>query len=297
MEQDFDAGSLVQWSDPQGDPAGLRHGLGVIVRTPTYASDCYSVFTEGGHTHRIETHHLRLADQTFAEVAPDQPQLFNFRPCVVLSAVAGSRAYGMDTSHSDTDIRGIYLAPTRAWNSIGGVPEQFEDHAHQFVFWEFGKFINLALKGNPSALEVLYSPLVIESGEMSRGLVEMRDAFLSRRFGEAYLGYSEAQFTRMQSHYQKHGSVPWKQAAHMLRILICGVESLQQSTLVMQVGPHRDYLQAVRQGERSMDEVIRQFHIWNQKFRDVFAGSKLPDEPDFQKINRFVIHWRLSGGP
>lgn len=296
MKQEFDAGTLVHWSDTQAVPGFHRRHIGVIVRTPTCASDAYSVFTEGGHIHRVETGDLCLSDISFAEVAPQHPQLFNFRKYVVLSAIVGSRVYGLDLSHSDTDIRGIYLAPKCAWNSIGGVPEQFEDHAHQLAFWELGKFIHLALKGNPTALEVVYSPMVIESGELSRGLVEIRGAFLSRRLGEAYLGYSEAQYAKMSSYFQKHGNVPWKQVAHMLRLLICGAETLQQSNLVLHVGQHQDYLLAVRRGERSYDEVTRQFGIWKQKFQESFAGSPLPEEPDFQKINQFVIHWRLSGG-
>jgi hypothetical protein len=61
---------------------------------------------------------------------------------------------------SDTDLRGIYLAPAELQWSLYGAPEQFEDNATQSCYWELQKFLVMALKANPNILECLYSPLV-----------------------------------------------------------------------------------------------------------------------------------------
>jgi predicted nucleotidyltransferase len=61
---------------------------------------------------------------------------------------------------SDTDLRGIYLAPAELQWSLFGAPEQFEDNATQSCYWELQKFLVMALKANPNILECLYSPLV-----------------------------------------------------------------------------------------------------------------------------------------
>ncbi len=85
---------------------------------------------------------------------------FDLESFILYRCVVGSRAYGLDLDESDTDRRGIYLAPADLQWSLFGAPEQFEDHATQSCYWELQKFLVMALKANPNILECLYSPLV-----------------------------------------------------------------------------------------------------------------------------------------
>ena len=73
---------------------------------------------------------------------------FQLEDHVILRCVVGSRAYGLDTDDSDTDYRGVYLAPPEMLWSLYGAPEQFEDHKSQTVYWELRKFLVMALKAN-----------------------------------------------------------------------------------------------------------------------------------------------------
>ena len=85
---------------------------------------------------------------------------FDLEPHVIYRCIVGSRAYGLETDASDTDLRGIYLAPAEMQWSLFGAPEQFEDNVTQSCYWEIQKFIVMALRANPNILECLYSPLV-----------------------------------------------------------------------------------------------------------------------------------------
>lgn len=55
---------------------------------------------------------------------------------LVIYCVVGSPAYGLDTDASDTDRRGVYLAPAELHWSLFGAPEQFEDNASHSCYWE-----------------------------------------------------------------------------------------------------------------------------------------------------------------
>ena len=59
--------------------------------------------------------------------------------------------------------------------SLYAVPEQIEDQTDENdeVLWELEKFLRLALKANPNILEVLWTPIVLETtplGNRLRGL-------------------------------------------------------------------------------------------------------------------------------
>jgi hypothetical protein len=99
---------------------------------------------------------------------------------VIYRCVIGSRAYGLDTPDSDTDRRGVYQAPTDLVVSLDPPPERLEDDANQEVLWELRKFLVLALKANPIAIEVLFSPLVDVVMPAGQALLDIRAAFLSR---------------------------------------------------------------------------------------------------------------------
>ena len=94
---------------------------------------------------------------------------FALEDSLIYRCVVGSRAYGLDHDESDTDRRGIYIAPAELQWSLFGAPEQFEDNATQSCYWELRKFLVMALKANPNILECLYSPMVEESHAAGRG--------------------------------------------------------------------------------------------------------------------------------
>ncbi len=169
-------------------PAGA---VGVVVAVPERVEQPYRVRLPDGREVRLRRDALRIRKAHQREGAlPPPPDPASLRPYIIYRCVVGSRAYGLDDEHSDTDRRGLYLPPARLHWSLVGLPEQIENHAAQECYWELGKFLTLALKANPKVLECLYTPLAEE-------LRALRDRCLSKHLYQTYNGYVLAQFRRL----------------------------------------------------------------------------------------------------
>lgn len=73
---------------------------------------------------------------------------------IIFECISGSRAYGLDTSDSDTDIRGVYILPKELYYSMDYV-DQISNPSNDIVFYELKKFLSLCAKNNPNILELL----------------------------------------------------------------------------------------------------------------------------------------------
>jgi hypothetical protein len=73
---------------------------------------------------------------------------------IIFECIGGSRAYGLDTPTSDTDIRGVFVLPKSMYYSLDYV-DQINDETNDVVYYELQKFIALCAKNNPNILELL----------------------------------------------------------------------------------------------------------------------------------------------
>jgi predicted nucleotidyltransferase len=211
---------------------------------------------------------------------------------VIYRCVIGSRAYGLEEEGSDTDRRGIYLPTASSHWSLYGVPEQLEDDATQEVYWELQKFISLALKANPNILECLYSPIVEAASPLAEELLKMKDCFLSKLVFQTYSGYTTSQFRKMQADIRNQGQVKWKHVMHLLRLLISGIHVLREGVVSVRVDEHRDQLLAIRRGEWEWKKTEAWRRDLQDRFREAFDHTRLPDRPDYERANEFLIKAR-----
>ncbi len=219
---------------------------------------------------------------------------YNLYDHVIHKCVIGSRAYGLDTDSSDTDHRGIYLPPADLHWSLAGVPEQLENHATQEVYWEFGKFIQLALKANPGAYETLYSPLVEHTSDLARPLLAARDAFLSQLAYQTYVGYTQSQFRKMEQDMRNQGGIRWKHAMHLIRLLMLGIGILKHRTVQLDASAHRDQLLAIKRQEIPWPDVDKLRLSLQREFEHEFTHTSLPPRPDYDKANLLLIQARRA---
>jgi hypothetical protein len=218
----------------------------------------------------------------------------DYRQHVILRCVIGSRAYGLDHDASDTDRRGIFLPPADLHWSLFGVPEQLEDDATQETYWELQKFLVLALKANPNVLECLYTPLVEHATPLAADLLAMRGAFLSKLVYATYNGYVMSQFKKLSGDLRNRGEVKWKHVMHLVRLLAAGVTTLREGAVPVRVEHHRDRLLAIRRGELPWDEVDAWRVRLHEDFDAAFATTALPERPDYDRVNDFLIRARRS---
>lgn len=216
----------------------------------------------------------------------------------VLSVVIGSRAYGLDTEESDVDRRGVFVTPTPMFWRLDKPPDHVEGPLPEQFSWEVERFCVLALEGNPSVLECLWSPLVELVTPVGERLLALRPAFLSAKAERAFAGSAERQFRRLgpQDPPRPGGDGRrWKMAMHMIRLLLSAVHLAGRGEPLIEVGAHRDRLLAVRRGETPWPEVL----AWRARLLaelDERAGRVLPARPDRAAVEEFltdVRRWAL----
>ncbi|MER6945085.1 nucleotidyltransferase domain-containing protein [Nonomuraea sp. NPDC000554] len=200
---------------------------------------------------------------------------------LILSVVVGSRAYGLESETSDTDRRGVFAPPTAAFWRLDKPPTHRDGPLPEQFSWEVERLCVLALAANPTVLECLWSPIVEASTPAGERLRELRGAFLSQRAHETFAGYADTQFRRLDPARPK-----WKQAMHMIRLLLSGLHLVHHGEPLVRVGGHRDRLLAVRRGELPWAEV----DAWRAGLAAGLArtGSVLPAAPDRAAVDDFL---------
>ncbi len=210
----------------------------------------------------------------------------------VYSCVMGSRAFGLATEDSDTDVRGIYLAPTALFWGFEKPPAHVEGPAPEQFGWELERFCELALRANPNILECLHSPLVEHIDATGRELLALREAFLSRRAHQTFVRYALGQRKKLDADVRRFGAPRWKHAMHLLRLLTSCRDLLRTGALTIDVGAERERLLAVRRGEVSWPEVEAWMARRATEADEAAATSPLPPEPDRARVAEFLFRVR-----
>ena len=152
----------------------------------------------------------------------------------------------------------------------------------------------MALKANPNILECLYSPMIEKITPLGEELLAMREVFLSQMIFQTFNGYAMSQFKKIEQDIRNHGTVRWKHAMHLLRLLLTGAATLRTGSVPVRVEAHRDYLLAVKLGELAWAEVDAWRKELHRDFECALAETRLPERPDYEAANHFLVKARLS---
>ena len=114
---------------------------------------------------------------------------------LVFEAITGSKAYGLDTVQSDTDIRGVFVLPREMYYSLD-YTAQVANETNDIVYYELKKFMELLTKNNPNILEMLSVPkqFVLQSHPIMDRLKE--NIFLSRLCEKTFANYAYTQIKK-----------------------------------------------------------------------------------------------------
>lgn len=291
---------VVVTFEVRGTNDGLVHprgAVGIIARTPAGAEVNYLIrFPDGFETSFTREQFEILKHFKDRLPSSDAVGPFELESCVIYRCVVGSRAYGLETDESDTDRRGVYLAPLEMQLSLFGAPEQFEDNTEQSCYWELQKFLVMALKANPNILECLYSPLVEKISPLGEKLLTLRDCFLSQMIFQTFNGYALSQFKKLEQDRRNQGEIRWKHAMHLLRLLLTGAAALREHRVPVRVDGSRERLLTVKRGELPWLEVDAWRQELHRDFEHALQTTKLPERPDYEAVNAFLIMARLESG-
>lgn len=76
---------------------------------------------------------------------------------IILECLTGSKAYGLNTPESDTDIKGVFILPKHMYYGLDYIP-QINNPTNDIVYYELKRFIDLLSVNNPNILELLFTP-------------------------------------------------------------------------------------------------------------------------------------------
>lgn len=212
----------------------------------------------------------------------------------IYACVMGSRAFGLATDSSDTDRRGVFLAPTPLFWRFEKPPTHVEGPAAEQFSWELERFCGLALRANPNILECLHSPLVEYADATGRELLSLRGAFLSRGVHETFTRYAHGRRRKLDADVRAHGAPRWKHAMHLLRLLTSARDLLRTGTLTIDVGDGREPLLAVKRGEVPWPEVESWMARLAEEGARALHRSPLPQEPDRRRVEDFLVRTRRA---
>jgi hypothetical protein len=171
---------------------------GVVGRVVAIRDDGFDVLVTGVGVLRYARDELlprRPGQVRFAEQrAADWDAL---RPCVVLEATVGSRAWGLADEGSDTDLRGVFALPFSWTVGLVDPPHTLTSADGSVTYWEHRKAIHQAFRADPNTLELLFVPTARALDEIGEWLLAERDAFVSADLFGSFGRYAVSQLGKL----------------------------------------------------------------------------------------------------
>lgn len=244
----------------------------------------------------------------------------------ILRTVVGSEVHGLAVNGTDDhDEMGIYIEPPEA--VLGAEPmEQRAVWRTQpegarsgpgdtdLVLYSLRRYMDLALKGNPTVLLPLFAPppAVLQVNINGAGLRGLRGEFLTLAAVRRFVGYLDSQHERMMGG-GKRNRVPnrpelverygydTKYASHALRLAYQGWQIVTERDLTLPMPEtQRDEVLAVKTGGYSRDEVSARVQQLRGEILDAIDRNpaQLPAEPDRARLSYFMVtahrvHWGI----
>jgi hypothetical protein len=121
---------------------------------------------------------------------------------LLFECISGSRAYGLHTPTSDTDLKGVYYVPREQFYGFD-YPRQLSNETNDEVYYELGRFVELLLKNNPNMLELLATPedcVLYRHPVMEQLHISM---FLSKLCKDTFAGYAITQIRKARGYKKK----------------------------------------------------------------------------------------------
>jgi len=119
------------------------------------------------------------------------------RPCVVLEAIVGSRAWGLADEGSDTDLRGVFVLPFPWTAGLVDPPHTLTSADGSVTYWEHRKAIHQAIRADPNTLELLFVATARPLDPVGEWLLAERDAFVSADLFGSFGRYAVSQLGKL----------------------------------------------------------------------------------------------------
>jgi predicted nucleotidyltransferase len=238
---------------------------------------------------------------TKKEIKGIKTEFINFFPKkdYCLLGLQGSRGFGLNKDeNSDYDYRGIYVEDNKALLSLNKPYERADAKSEELnieiVAYEVEKFIRLALKANPSILEILFLKDYNIKNNVGDMLIENRDIFLGEKIiRPAFAGYALSQMNYLHRNHKfptkgaRTEEKNQKHIRHCFRLFDNGRELLETGKITLPLDdPHKYFLL----DKLNEDELWKLFQEKDEEFRKV--KSVLPSLPNEDMADLILLKIR-----
>lgn len=237
----------------------------------------------------------------------------------ILEVVVGSTVHGISVKDGleDLDLMAVIVEDqktfcgfnaTDTWTSRTkpmGVRSEAGDT--DWVGYGLRKFLNLALKGNPSILLALFVPpeFTREVTVEGRALQTLAPDIVSKAAYTPFRGYMRQQHERLLGlRGQRNVSRPelveaygydTKYAAHVVRLGLQGEELLMTGRLSLPMREEdRELCVKVRTGVFSLAGVSQKIIEAEERLNTAFVNSILPEKPNTEKVEKWMLRTYLN---
>jgi uncharacterized protein len=236
----------------------------------------------------------------------------------IMRLLVGSEAYGLsDGPSSDRDEKGVCIEPLEAHIGFSRF-EQYEYRSAaertgikdakseagdlDLTIYSLKKFLSLALKGNPTIIEMLFLQTKLKGSTAVGGqLQDLYPYIVSRKAGGAYLGYMQAQRRKLLSKEPVEDSARFdlvqkfgydtKFAMHLLRLGFQGAELLETGKLTLPVvGSLKTDLMNVRHGKCQLSEVLACADGLEDRMKKLLDDSPVQAQPNVDYVQDWMVN-------
>ncbi len=152
---------------------------------------------------------------------------------IALRSVCGPHLYGFASPDAGVEVRGVHILPLRdviglfRKNETVEMAETQEGRDVELLSHDLTTFANHVLDGNGLALELLYSPLIVDSSPLHEELKLIVRGCLTASHARHYadLARSHWQIVSLES------PAPAKQILHLYRLILTGIHLMRTKSI------------------------------------------------------------------
>lgn len=117
---------------------------------------------------------------------------------LVFYSIRGSFLYGTNIETSDVDRHGIFIYPNKMRLGLMDLNEDLHDDKGDNVLFEMKKYMKMAIKSNPTVLEMIFTPdeFIEVKTPVSELLILNRNLFLTKECYFSFGGYAFSQIKK-----------------------------------------------------------------------------------------------------
>lgn len=215
---------------------------------------------------------------------------------IILLGLGGSHAYGTNTAGSDLDIRGVALSTKEEILRLKNFDQVVHDSTDTVVY-SFYKMVSLLTSCNPNVVEILglRPEHYLYVSPVGQELLDNKNLFLSKEAVKSFNGYATSSLKKIEHNTTMDTKKLGKHMMHIIRLYLMCIDILEKGEVITYREQELELLMRIRNGEyidkdfRPTQEFYDLVAECKKRLQYAEAQSTLPDTPDYEAINKFII--------